>query len=334
MKKKILFRVDAGESVGLGHFYRSHNLAKELEKHNYLVTFAHLPSDFWSKVEDFDFKQIELNEKNANEHMLNLCLEQSFDILYVDGIIDFNETDINLLAGKVTTVFYQNISNSRHLSDVFILPSIHQEASFFDIFDPAKTTIFKGLKYVTFNASISKLKPKKCISKRKVNEVGIICGGSDPRNVMLSLYKMIDFLEWQPIKFNFYYGNNYMHKESLPNSYSKNVNFLEYDVNKIIKNDILISAFGVSTYEFMALGMPIISLGHQPTNATASKFLAEKTDAIMHLGLIDDITSITINKAIKTLVKDLKKAKELSEKARSTIDLKGVERVKNIIERL
>lgn len=318
--------------MGLGHFYRSYNLALELKKNNYLIDFIHLPSVFWSSISRFDFNHFSLNIEKSNRHMFKICLEGDYDILYVDGILEFKESEVKSLENKVKIIFYQNLSNARHLSDVFILPSIHQQTSFFNKFDLLKTSIFKGLKYFTFNQSISKIKPRKL--NEIVQEVGIICGGSDPRNVMLSLYHMLRFTDFKTINFNFYYGNNYMHKESLPVEISHNINFLEYDIKKIIKSDILISLFGVSTYEFMALGLPILSLGHQSTNAYASKYLAKETGAIIHLGLIDDVTATFLNINLKSLVNDFTKRKELSEKSRNIIDLKGIYRVVDIIENL
>jgi spore coat polysaccharide biosynthesis predicted glycosyltransferase SpsG len=167
-----------------------------------------------------------------------------------------------------------------------------------------------------------------------LSQIGSICGGSDPRNVTRKLYDLIDFPKWNTITFNFYLGENYMHSHSLPQPSYMNVNFLPYDMNEIYKSDLLIAAFGVSTYEFMALGMPIISIGHQESNAHASKVLNEKTKAICHLGLIDLLESVTLNETIGEFANDSTIRKLLSEKSKATLDFKGIDRIVEIIERI
>ena len=332
MNKKILFRVDAGEKVGLGHFFRSYNLAQALAENAYSVTFVHAKSTFWNSIENFQFPHIELNGHNINNETINICLDRQYDLLYVDSILDFEAKSFNKLKNSTKVIFYQNLSESRHLADVYILPSIHQQESYFLKFDKLKTQIYQGLEYFTFNAKLDKLVPKQINLNTDISEIGIICGGSDPRNVTGKLYDLIDFLKWKNIVFNFYLGENYMHINSIPQTHYKNVNFLPYDMSLIHNNDLLIAAFGVSTYEFMALGMPIISIGHQESNTNASKVLKEKTDAIYHLGLIDLLESDILNRTIDKFVGDRTIRKLLSEKSKAILDLKGIERIVKIIE--
>lgn len=326
--------MDAGEKIGLGHFHRSYSLALALKNKGCLVTFAHEKSSFWNLMKDFEFQHIELDSHDTNNNMFDICLQDKYRILYVDGILEFDEGNVEKLKGKTKLVFYQNIGQSRHLADVFILPSIHQEKHFFKNFNTAKTQVFQGLEYFTFNSKISELAPKQITPNNTIKNIGIICGGSDPRNVMLSVFKLIDFNEWPTISFNFYYGDNYMHQNSIPKEYAKNASFLSYDVKIISKNDVLIAAFGVSTYEFMALGMPIISVGHQEANAYASKILEEKTKSIYHLGLIDFLTKEVLNDTIGKFTSDHTISQKLSEKSKLLIDLKGIDRIVRIMENI
>ena len=333
MKKKLLFRVDAGDRVGLGHYYRSYNLALALKREGYLVVFIHKLSSFWAHLKLLEFDHITLSDSNSNNEMILYCKQENFWGLYVDGIIDFQEKDINLLKG-IQVIFYQNLSNSRHFADVFILPSIHQNASFFKNFDKKRTQIYQGLEYFTFNAKLNQCNSKELTIDHEINNIGIICSGSDPKNVMISIYDLIDFERWPNIFFNFYVGVNYLFEATIPQDSPINVKFVSYDLIKIASNDLLISSFGLSTYEFMSLGMPIISLGHQKTNTFASEYLAKKTDALIHLGFIDDISSEAINHSIKTLLDDKKLIINFSKKAKKLLDNKGIERIIEIINKL
>ncbi len=331
-KKKILFRVDAGGSIGLGHFYRSYTLAQALNKKGYTITFSYAKSDFWNSLEHFDFEKIELEEGKEEESMIAICLDKQFQKLYVDGIINFKKDNIDKIKNRCTIIFYQNVSESRYLSDIYILPSIHQDHHFFNKFDLNNTQIYQGLEYFTFNSEISKLKPKDLSVNDNVSEIGIIAGGSDPKNVALKLYNLINYRQWNNIKFNFFLGDNYMHLKTIPRHYPKNVTFLTYNIEAIYKSDLLISAFGVSTYEFMALGLPIISLGHQESNAKAAEILEKKTKALYYLGAINSLSKNQVNDSIGLLVNNSNKRKEMSSISKTKLDFEGINRIVNIIE--
>ncbi|WGK64723.1 hypothetical protein [Croceiramulus getboli] len=127
----ILFRVDAGEKVGLGHFYRAVGLARFLSRSGHTVQFVHRSSSFWSALKEFEFDRYSFSEQYCDQEMIRLCNDLNCDVLFIDAIITFKPHIFDSLNKQIKTFFYQNISSSRHLCDVFILPSIHQDASFF-----------------------------------------------------------------------------------------------------------------------------------------------------------------------------------------------------------
>ena len=162
-QKNILFRVDAGAEVGLGHFYRSLNLAKALKKLGHRILFTHKPSIFWlDRVNaGFEFENLQLSSEENIIHQERIIKDFNIEIFYVDGFIDFSESEIlSFKALGVTIVFYQNLTQSRIFSDIFILPSIHQGNSFFDKFSN-NTNIYRGLIYFTFSEKILSLPKKK-----------------------------------------------------------------------------------------------------------------------------------------------------------------------------
>ncbi|HLU88321.1 MAG TPA: hypothetical protein VKZ51_00710 [Cyclobacteriaceae bacterium] len=329
--KKFLFRVDAGGKTGLGHFYRSLHLAQELKKRGHIIEFIHRPTDFWSQQQRTGFPHVSFRSDNEHEETLAYLRKGKFDTFFVDGVLDFEEERFHEIKKLVNVVFYQNLSSSRFLADVFILPSIHQTSDFFSVFN-AGTKIFQGLEYFTFNQSIASLKVKNPNNLTEVRQVGIISGGSDPENALLRLYQRIDHARFFPIQFTYFCGINYMHPSTIPVDYPQNVRFKSYDAKDIIHCSLLLSAFGVSTYEFMYLGMPILSFGHQPSNSFASRVLAEKTGGIYHLGDISEINSRTLNGQLSMFIGQRGKRLNLMENSKALLDLNGVRRVANILE--
>lgn len=333
--KKILFRVDAGGKVGLGHFYRSLNLALALQSRGHEIVFAHLPSSFWQVATHFPFRQYELSIENAEFEMLSILRNEKASVFYVDGIIPFTPSFIQEVKKTAKVVFYQNLSESKVLADVFILPSIHQDEAFFSAFNESDALIYKGLEYFTFNKEIEQYTPISLRNDLSIESVAVTAGGSDPRNVLLTLYEMLDERDiLRNIKFTFFYGNDYLYKNEIPIKLKNNVSFLPYNTRSIISHDIIIAAFGVSAYEFMCLGKPVIGIGHQKTNADALKLVSERTEAIFDMGLIDDLCKENFNTTLKSLIQNVDKLVSMSQKATQVLDKQGVCRVADIIERL
>jgi spore coat polysaccharide biosynthesis predicted glycosyltransferase SpsG len=324
--------VDAGGSVGLGHFYRSVNLAGVLARRGHVVIFTHQPSAFWTEVEkgNFPFVCISLTNDSGDEEC-KLVISEKADVFYVDSILEFDPAVITLIKQYASVVFYQNLSKSRGLADIFILPTFHHPASFFKLFD-SNTIIFQGMEYQIFKEKIVNLPPKQ--SSDRVKHIAITTGGSDPRNTMMMIYHLLDFLRFRKYSFTFFYGTDFQHMDNLVDNPPLGIDFFPYDEERILDCDILISCFGVSTYEFMVLGMPIISFGHQISNANASAYISHNYSGLIDLGLIDLVTSDLLNSVLNKLILDKTLRITLSEKAKKIADFQGVNRIVKIIQSL
>ncbi|WP_405377617.1 hypothetical protein [Nonlabens sp. Asnod3-A02] len=328
---QLVFRVDAGGEIGLGHFYRSWSLAKKMKLLGYNIVFVHLKSFFWNEISDFEFDHFGFDKDVIHKKTVEFCNENQVKVLYVDGIIDYSSQDLSGLLDKTKIVFYQNYGIGKEFSDVFILPVISKEKEFYEPFEDKETIIFSGLNYFLYNEIIQDI-PVKVIEPTKDNfKVGIIAGGSDPNNVLLKLFSLLNQSVDSLIDYTFYYGSNYVFKENIPKTLPHNIAFESFDHHEILKNDALVSSFGVSTYEFMVLGMPIISFGHQQSNANASKLLCEKTNAIVDLGNIELLSMEVLLENINILKDNIEYRKVLSERSQNTLDRNGFERVIEII---
>lgn len=330
----ILFRVDAGKKLGLGHYYRSINLALKLKERGHNVVFSFLNSEFWNEVirNKFEFKTLELNNAKQEQQLLNYIKNYNANFLYVDGNIVFTDTFIkNIKKTGIKIILYQNLTLSRFFADIYIVPSVHHDSAFFEGFRP-DTKIYAGLKYFTFNKELAKIK-RKILNNSSVKKIAITAGGSDPKNTLKTIFELIDYNDFNDVCFTFYYGQNSKHSPVNQMMKYSNIIISKFDHKKIIENDILISAFGVSTYEFLYLGLPIIAYGHHQSNSIAANFLAEKTKALISLGFIDAISKENLNNAIKRLISDFSDRKKLSNRSKNILDLEGVNRIINIIEK-
>lgn len=330
---KILFRVDAGGNVGLGHFCRSISLAKRLREKGYVVVFSFVESVFWSDRmrEGFDFAVEPLNQVDSEEKTRRFIELHGIDVYYVDAILEFSDGFVESLRQICRVVFYQNMSRSAPLADVFIYPSLRVNPDFFAQFD-IRSVIYRGLEFVLLHPDIAKI-PRKVNLHKKVSTVAVAAGGTDPLDTLRRIYSIVKAGGFNEFRFVFFYGSDYAFKTEIPRDCPLNIEFQEFDHRSILKADVLLTAFGVSTYEFLCLGMPVIAYGHQASNAVASDEFAQNTGALVSLGEIKFVNQGILRDALSRLAQH--EVREVMMKAASTaIDTNGVDRVAAILEKV
>ena len=141
---------------------------------------------------------------------------------------------------------------------------------------------------------------------------------------------MIDFNRFKHIQFNFYFGIDAMHLPAIKRS--ENVRSKVFRHEDILKNDLLITAFGVSAYEFIALGMPVVGFGHSDETTRAAQVFAEKTGGMRCLGHIDGVEPNQLNDEIQLVNQELEVVVGIQRIGRQASILNGLEHVTRVIE--
>ena len=330
----FLFRIDAGGDLGLGNFFRSLTLAENLKAKGHNIIFHHNDSSFWSlkkKLNDFHFLSIGIYEKTEIE----IILENDINVFYVDGNIKFSKVVIKEIKKHCKVIFFQNLSNSRKYADIFIFPSLSNFPEFFKSFTRS-TKIYKGLEYCLFNSKVSSL------NFYSVNtnypSIGIIAGGSDPTSCLSKIFNLIDFNLHKNIDFVFFKGKDNIGCLKSISNYIKNqkkdyvrVKISDFDHNQILSCSLIISVFGVSTYEFLSLRMPILSIAHNEKTLKTLNDFASKTKSLYNLGYINELCKDELNQVISNFITNKKELVFLSKKTIDVFDFRGTERVAKIL---
>lgn len=332
---KILMRVDAGGAIGLGHYYRSMNLCQELKDHNHEIIITYLPSTFWShqtnKIDGIQYFQLDADSQWEETFEL-ISLHQPH-VYYVDAIINMPKSFAQMAKNQSKLIFYQNITSSYDLANIFILPSAHLPR----FIKPMKKGFYQGLQYLILNKKLDQIEKKNTL-KNQIEHIAITAGGSDPSGSMLRVLEAItsDMVLLKKYKWCFYLGVDFVHRDEFINQmipYQDQISHDTFDHESILQNDILIGAFGVSTFEFMYLGIPIIAFGHQDANADAASFLEQSTKSLVSIGNIHLHSTFEIATSLKSILADEDKLKQQAKNAQNIIDLKGAERVRKLIEK-
>ncbi len=337
----IIFRCDAGNypEIGTGHITRCINLANKLVKKNIVkkceISFLTRNDKNYSlgkKIlsnNNFNFytKSNNLLESNSISEIKEI-IKLDPDIIVIDRL-KTSKKFINALKGKDCKVItFDDYGNGRRYADLSIC------AIFNDVEE--SLNLIKGYKYLILSSD--KYVSKK--TKVKIKNITATFGGYDARDLCGHFLKNLNKIN-ENYKINILLGEvrntklNEYNKiiEKLNNNkkvkiYIKPKNFKEL----LSEADIGICSGGLTIFEFAALGVPTIGLPlyiHQLNTINNLSKLGVCLYGSNRMNLNNQVLNDQINK----LTRDHNLRFKMSNKAKSIIDGKGIERVIKILEK-
>jgi spore coat polysaccharide biosynthesis predicted glycosyltransferase SpsG len=336
---KILFRVDAGSNVGLGHLIRSIAIARKL-KENYNETeicFLTKDNKFSTDLlSQNEFKYI-LQEKESEETFITNTVKNVLaDVLFIDRLYSYQPEFISKIQKHTRVCMFHNLCDGAFECDQFILPASHFSDKVLQDkrWMTGKVKFYEGFPFIVLNDKILALKRKSNINTDPMHIV-LTTGGSDHKGIMIKLLEYLaDFNEIENIKITALIGEIFSHHgelEKLRDRLSSIISVHPFNYSDLAKADLAINTFGVSTYELIYLGIPVISVGHSQHNAQGSAHLAEKYGIIADLGLIDDLTRMKFLSVLTEMIANPKQLMKIQKKSCHLIDGLGCARVADLI---
>ncbi len=331
-----LFRVDASEEIGMGHLIRSLSLASEIKKHQHEIKIIFLTSEPYALriIQDEGYDVI-FNKKGLVEELFlkqNIC---KGCLLFIDKLYNYTSAFINEIKEKVCVVIFHNLCEGTCYSDVFILPSAHSPDTVINdkCWEQNKVAFYHGFDYVILNENIRAARHLIRPNPKKVKIV-ITTGGSDPRGVFFILFDWLTRIETHNVEFSFLIGSAFKHKQKLEEYLLKlpaHFKVVPYNVEEFLNASIAISTFGVTSYEMLYLGIPLISVAHAKSNARAACLLHKRTNAFIDQGLIDTADENSFKQNLLELIASEEKRNNLSAKSHNLLDGNGIYRVAQIL---
>ena len=321
----MLFYVNAGNHIGLGHFFRSVSLANDLKKKGIEITFCSSRSQFWEKQlqQRFPFKHIWIEEQELNRY----CDDHEIKLIYIDTLEDY--VCFSFDKQKIKVVIFQNKTAIALNADIYITPNLSIDDGLLTGFHP-RTKVFYGLKYVMLNKDVTKYSPKGFSKPKKL--IGVTVGGSDPNNTLMSLYfTILNSNLPKEYEINFFIPIDYMFIDEIPDMKLHNLKFIPYNLQYVIEQDLIISAYGVSVFEYMYLGIPTLFFSHSKNNAKGAEDLANYTEPFVNLGDFKNIKPENIEYAVNEILHKREIEEHIKKLYMDLIDGNGVKRVATII---
>ena len=326
LNKKIVFRCDSNNKIGLGHLVRCLAVANHL-KEKLSITFATDIDESNTYIKN-DYETIcKKQDEDEREFLKRVNSLINPDILILDNKYPYNRHILQeLKKNSLKIILFDNICDGMMECDGIIFPNAHFNLNRLkgylvpDKIDKVKT----GPEYVILRDEIISFKEKALQTKHNF-KIAVTTGGSDPEGVLITLSLLLKELN---IKEDvcLLYGESFKLRNELddldlPNNFHK----LPYSLEYLTSSDIVICTFGMTVYEMIYLGLPTICVSHSKHNAKCAEILKKRYDALENLGYIKDLDTELLFKSLNKL--------QVSENIplKTIIDGKGAIRVANLI---
>jgi len=316
-RKKIVFRVDGGSDIGLGHVYRAITLASRLAFNNEVLFLMDKDKKAGvEKVSSSNFTIVTFNDEND----MFIKLEQINPDIIINDILD-TSTDymVKLKNMGHFVVNFEDLGEGSEHANI-VVNSLYEHSC------PPENHYF-GHKYVCLRDEFYLVPPKK--TNESVKNIMITFGGTDPSNLTLRSLKSIKSLNLKDVNLTVIMGLGCAAKEELYEyidqllkegfhiTVKENISMMAKEISHA---DIVLTSNGRTIYEITSIGTPFISISQ---NERESRHLfVHYLKGNMYLGMEYAVSEVDIASAIKELIGNYDLRKSINQNLLKA-DLKG-----------
>lgn len=338
MKPAILFRVDAGVQMGVGHVMRCMALAQALHEKGGRAIFvsAGLSSGLRQRLEKekMEVIAIECEPGSSQDAEKTVKLAEDLNVFWIvlDGY-HFSDDYEKILKNSQAHLFV--LDDDRHAA--------HKNAD--AILNPnpyANQDLYKDLpssKCFLIGNSYSLLR-KEFLNwsswQRDITKIGtkilVTMGGSDPDNMTLLIIQALHSLKLPELQVTIVVGANNPHREELEKVVNQNrvVFQLKIDTedmpNLMAWADLGISGAGTTTWEIAYMQLPNLGIILSKNQQPVAEYL-ESSGLGINLEWGNELNINRLGDEINSILHDDSKRRKMSQQGRNYIDGQGAQRV-------
>ena len=266
---KIAFITDGGLEMGVGHIYRCLTIGDELRGVGDIVFLTKSNTIVVNQIADAGFNVIRLDSDNKLPGALEGAKP---DIVIIDRLNveqDFAEKLKNTLNTRL--VVFENLSTANRYADVVVNAILGSGFRNRTLWDENKHTLyFYGPRYLVLRKEFYEYNRKRKKAADKVARIVLIFGASDPSNLTSTALKELLTMT-NDFKIDVIVGAHFVYFDELNSvliqhqDRKENVNIYKNAKNVselMYKADLVISAPGLSVFEALCVGTPVIAI-HQ-----------------------------------------------------------------------
>jgi len=333
----VAVRADGGPSLGFGHLVRTARLADALVARGHEVSYLTSTPAATSSVVPADVTVESLRNGTPGEAGIDALLPRirdgAFDALVLDvGGVPLEvqrrltETDVSL-ALVVDDTGGTVCCDLLHNGHVYASPTDYEWVG-------TEPTWCVGGEFVVLDRALSDLARQTPPWRDRPAHALITMGGSDVRGTTPSAVRAFDEL---PVAVDVVVGPGFENGAAIRTAARESdcKVTLHSDppdmASLMFRADLAVTALGITAYELLALGTPLVGLVQAPDQRPKARALREADAALV---LDPDAGSRRIHRAVSSLVADPDRRRSLRERGRALVGADGCERFADAIETL
>lgn len=335
---KVIFRVDAGEAIGFGHAIRSISLARHLrdsfEISCIFVSRHHEKLEKLYRESRFAYRFS--NAANEEEFLNEIEACYTGQVLFIDKLYPYSRETIRNISRRLRVVMFHNECDGMFESEYAIFPSAHLSSALIQDrrWEESRTRFLHGPEYILINDKIAQFLSRPfATAGSKTDSMAITTGANDPKGILIQLLSWLnqssltlrvnalvgfDFCGWRELK-------------ALMPSLKSSMSIKQFNLSDLFAAKLAVAAFGVTAYELIYGGIPLITIGHLPKNALGSEILQERYGCNYNLGLYEDLTENEFISTVTRLWYDPPTLLAMKQKQNGLIDGRGMARLGHIL---
>jgi len=288
----IVFRVDASNKVGSGHFFRCFEIASKFNNKNKIFFISEkINQNLVSMLKKKKIKLLNIPSKKNNNYeerdlkdtidVIKKKIKKKVDLLILDSYLLGKkwEKKITFYTKKILVI--DDLDRS-HDCDYYLNQNLYINKKI-DKKLNKYTKKFKGLKYclVRYKNHEKKLIVKK---PRKIKNILVFFGGADRQNLTIKLIKILSNKHFNKLNLKVVVGlNNKNYSKIIKYASKRSKTRVFYNLKSlkkhIMQSDIAISSGGSFIWECIFFGLPALVLNQSKNQINNSKIL-NKINAI------------------------------------------------------
>jgi len=334
--RQVLFRCDGSARLGYGHLIRCLALADEMRAgYGCGIIFAIAPEkESLAILRKAGYRIEVIGNESEEEFLSRLVAEINPDAVVFDNLIELDRQVLDRWRQRgIIIVAIDDPTSKRLAADLVFYPPVPQVNKMNwrgfcgELFSGWQWVILRREFFARYNGSPGQGKDKTLVV--------VTMGGSDPKGLTLKAVEALEVLG-EDFDTSILLGPGFSYDnalQSLLRTSSRQYNVFRNhdDVSGLFaKADLAVASFGVTAYELAASGVPSILLCISEDHVlSASAF--EAAGIGLNLGLSNDIETERIGQAVRNLINNRQLRDNMSAKARSLVDGKGVQRIAEVI---
>jgi spore coat polysaccharide biosynthesis predicted glycosyltransferase SpsG/CMP-N-acetylneuraminic acid synthetase len=324
----IVFRVDGGDELGMGHVSRCLTLASELQKTiRCAVTFVSDPA-YPSGIDAIEERGFSVVEPGDDPVAQVRSLDP--DIAFFD-VLDTDRAVVERLHETVAAVInLEDLAGGVDAADIVINAMYDSEHD--------GVNHYSGPEYFVLRSEFTMQSPS---IDDQAGRVLCTFGGSDPQDLSRTALIGIERadrdvdLDYRLVLGPAYESADAVNLAELPTVREGPVE-IRSDVEmgpQMAWADLAVSSGGRTVYELLATGTPTIAVAQNEREHERLQSLAS-AGAVVYLGQADAVGPTDISAAVERVAADRERRRRLVETSRDVVDGQGTRRILDLVERV